>query len=192
MHADLLLVCHASTAARRSASFPAGEPLDPQGEIDARAAAIAMGALRPARLCCAPAPAARQTAAALSLFGGLQPVVEPAIRDCDFGRWSGRPMSDVAREEPGAFSSWMTDAASSSHGGESLAELLGRVATWVDSCRLLEGATVAVTHPAVIRAAIVHAIEATPATFWHLDIGPLSQAWLRSNGARWALRSLRD
>jgi broad specificity phosphatase PhoE len=49
-----------------------------------------------------------------------------------------------------------------------------------------------VTHPAVIRAAIVHAIEATPATFWHLDIGPLSQAWLRSNGARWALRSLRD
>ncbi|MDQ1393173.1 MAG: hypothetical protein QOF30_2150 [Acidimicrobiaceae bacterium] len=192
MHADLVLVCHASTAAVRSASFPAGESLDPQGEADAVAASVAIGALRPARLCCAPSPAARQTAAALALEAGLRPTVERAIRDCDFGRWSGRPMGEVARDEPDAFSSWMSEADSRPHGGESLVDLLRRVGEWVDSCCTLHGTTVAVTHPAVVRAAIVHAIEAAPAAFWHLDLGPLSRTWLRGNGSRWTLRSLRD
>jgi broad specificity phosphatase PhoE len=187
MHADLLLVCHASTAAVRSASFPADDPLDEKGTTAAAAATFVLG---PERVRCAPSRAARQTAAALGFT--LDPVDEPKIRDCDFGRWSGRPMGDVAREEPEAFGSWITDAASRPHGGESLADLLARVGEWVDSCRTLQGTTVAVTHPAVIRAAIVHAIDAAPASFWHIDIGPLSRTWLRSNGTRWTLRSLWD
>jgi broad specificity phosphatase PhoE len=145
----------------------------------------------PDRICCAPSAAARQTAEALGLGLVLGLVVEPEIRDCDYGRWSGRPLVDVARDEPEAFTAWMTDPDSRPHGGESRADLLLRVGGWVDSLRQEQGrTTLAVTHPAVIRAAIVHAIEATPATFWHLDVGPLSRARLRSDGRRWALRSL--
>jgi broad specificity phosphatase PhoE len=34
--------------------------------------------------------------------------------------------------------------------------------------------SIVVTDPAIIRAAIVHAIEATPQSFWRIDIAPLS------------------
>jgi broad specificity phosphatase PhoE len=189
MRADLILVCHAATAASRSASFPTDDPLDQQGAADA-AAAGARFALRPERLLCAPSRAARQTAGALGFV--LEAVVEPEIRDCDFGRWSGRPLADVAREEPEAFTRWMTDPDSTPHRGESQTDLVRRVGEWIDSCLPTPGRTVAVTHPAVIRAAVVHAIAAPPATFWHIDIGPLSRTWLRSNGSRWTLRRLED
>jgi hypothetical protein len=36
----------------------------------------------------------------------------------------------------------------------------------------------------VIRAVVVFAVAATPAAFWHLDVEPLSTAWLRINASR--------
>ncbi|MDQ6617710.1 MAG: histidine phosphatase family protein [Actinomycetota bacterium] len=184
MHADLILVCHASTQAVRSGAFPADESLDGTGEADALGLATT---LRPAnRALCAPSIAARQTASAL----GLEAHVEPMIRDLDIGRWAGRPVAEVAQFEPEAFGLWMTDVKSAPHGGEALADLLQRVAVWVHEIGRTPGRTIAVTHSAVIRGAIIGATEATEATFWHLDIGPLSRTWLRSNGDRWALRSL--
>jgi broad specificity phosphatase PhoE len=184
MQADLILVCHASTGAVRSASFPADDPLDQTGEA---AAVAASTSLRPAdQVLCAPSLAARETASAL----GLAATIETAIRDWGVGRWAGRALADVARDEPEAFTVWMADPTWAPPGGEALADLLHRVGIWLDQCRQTTGRTIAVTHPAVIRAAIVHAIEATTATFWHLDVGPLSQTWLRTNGSRWTLRSL--
>lgn len=149
--------------------------------------AAALG-VRPAdRALCAPSLAARQTAAAL----GLEAAIEPLIRDWDFGRWAGRPVAEVAGDWPAGFQAWMTDPGSAAHGGESLMDLLRRVGPWVAEGLRAPGRTVVVTHAAVIRAAVVCAIEANPATFWHLDVGPLSETWLRSDGRRWMLRSMR-
>jgi broad specificity phosphatase PhoE len=94
MHTDLILICHASTGAVRSASFPADEPLEAAGET--AAAQCAGGLRRVDRVVCAPSVAARQTAAAL----GLESAVEPLIRDCDFGCWAGQPTPDVAGMSP--------------------------------------------------------------------------------------------
>jgi broad specificity phosphatase PhoE len=185
MRADLILVCHASTAAVRSARFPADEALDDAGWAAAGQTASVLLSRPFDSAWSAPAVAARQTAQAL----GLTADVEPAIADCDLGRWRGRPLAEVARDEPVAFSQWMSDPDWAGHGGESHRRLQQRVSAWVD--QLHSGArTVAVTHPSVIRAAIVGAIGANPETFWHLDIGPLSQTHLRSNGSRWALRAI--
>jgi broad specificity phosphatase PhoE len=46
-----------------------------------------------------------------------------------------------------------------------------------------------VTHAAVIRAAIVHAIEATPQSFWRIDVAPLSCTLLSGSESRWNLVS---
>jgi broad specificity phosphatase PhoE len=43
------------------------------------------------------------------------------------------------------------------------------------------------THPAIIRAAIVHAIEADSHSFWRIDIAPLSITRLSGLGGRWNL-----
>jgi hypothetical protein len=42
----------------------------------------------------------------------------------------------------------------------------------------------------VIRAAIVHAIEAGPRSFWRIDIAPLSQTLLTHSHDRWRLRGI--
>jgi broad specificity phosphatase PhoE len=178
----LVLVSHASTRNLRVAAFPADEALDSQG-----AAAAASVKLRPAdQAWCAPSVAARQTAAALRITASS----DPAIRDCDFGRWSSRALSEVYHDEPDAVAAWINDPTSAPHGGESLTDLLKRIGTWMDRQRSQTGSIVAVTHPSVIRAALIHAIDATPASFWRIDIPPLCQAHLHAHSGRWNLRSL--
>lgn len=183
MTVRLVLVCHASTDATRTASFGDDDPLDEQGQAKASelAARLPLGG----EALCAPSRPARETAAAL----GIEARDEPALRDCDFGRWRGQSLDEVGRGEPMAVREWLTDPAAVPHGGESVTDMIHRVGLWLSS---LDGSgrIVAVTHPAVIRAAIVAALEAAPASFWRIDVGPLSRTELRGNAGRWNLRSL--
>jgi broad specificity phosphatase PhoE len=48
--------------------------------------------------------------------------------------------------------------------------------------------TVAVTHPAVIRAAILLALDTQAKSFWRMDIKPLSHTDMHFRGGRWTLR----
>jgi broad specificity phosphatase PhoE len=47
---------------------------------------------------------------------------------------------------------------------------------------------VAVTHPAVIRAAILTALDAPPKSFWRIDIGPVSRTVMHHRGQAWTVR----
>ena len=117
------------------------------------------GTLRPyAQVLTSPARAARETAQAL----GFDAEVETALRDCDYGRWRGLASKDVAEREPDAFAAWLGDPASAPHGGESVAALIERVGAWLTQALAREGATLAVTHASVVRAAIVNALGAGP------------------------------
>ena len=180
----LTLVCHASTRAVRDATFPLDEPLDPQGH--AKAAALASRIRRVDTAWTSPALRATQTAAAL----GLAAAIEPALRDIDFGRWAGRSLTEIEVGEPDAVALWITDSADSPHGGESIIELIQRVRTWLDIVAKLDGRIVAVTHPAVIRAAIIVALDANPFSFWRIDVAPLCCVRLRGNSGRWTLLSM--
>ena len=184
MPARLILLCHASTAAVRRGAFGADEPLDPPGAAEAAAAADTFGRVsgswRGPSLRCA------QTAAAL----GLTAQVAPELRDCDFGRWTGRDLSEVQDEAPEAVAAWLTDPAAAPPGGESVLALLARAGGWLDGHPWPAGQTVAVTHPAVIRAAVVHAIQATPASFWRIDVAPLSRTVLSGRPGRWTLHAI--
>jgi broad specificity phosphatase PhoE len=87
---------------------------------------------------------------------------------------------------------WLTDPTRAPHGGESVVELIARVGRWMDS--LTTGRTertrvVAVTHPAVIRAAILVALDAPPKSFWRIDIAPVSRTVMHFRGHAWTLRS---
>ena len=133
-----------------------------------------------------PALRARQTAAAL----GLDAAVEPALGDLDFGRWAGRTLAEVEAAEPLALAAWLADPATAPHGGEDFSSLRARVGAWLDQRRGETGRLVAVTHAAVIRAAVIHAIEATARSFGHIDVAPLSLTELTCTAGRWRLRAL--
>jgi broad specificity phosphatase PhoE len=181
MTARLTLVCHAATAATRAAAFPAGEPVEARSLAQASALARRIG--RADRAWTSPALAARQTAAAL----GLDAVAHAALRDCDFGRWSGRRLADVQAEDPHAIAAWRADPAAAPHGGESLDATLDRIGTWLDDCVTGSGKFVAVTHASVIRAAVVRVLGAPAHAFWRIDVAPLSMLDLGSDGTRWNL-----
>ncbi len=183
MTARLILICHASTDAVRRFAFPADEPLDARGKKDA--AALAEHLPR-ADLCwMSPELRTRQTAEALQLNANPQPL----LRDCDYGDWSGRTLDDVYAREPEAIAAWLRDPAVAPHGGESIRDLMQRVADWLTGEQSNHRQSIVVTHATIIRAAIVQAIEANPQSFWRIDIAPLSITRLSGTNGRWNLTS---
>lgn len=114
----------------------------------------------------------------------LEPVSDPMLRDCDYGRWAGRQLSEVHDSEPEGVAAWLADTDAAPLGGESIADLLRRVATWLDQQHRDGGHGIVITHATVIRAAILHAIGAPGRSFWYLDVGPLSVTDLRNDGTR--------
>jgi len=183
MSIRLTLICHAGMPTPPAVGFLRDEPADPD-EL-ARAAGIARALGRFERLWTAAEHRTRQTAEML----GREATVVPALRDCNFGCWKGCRLAEIGARDPEGVTAWLSDMAAIPHGGESLLQVLDRVGTLLDSHRE-PGHTVAVTHPAVIRAAIVHSLGAPPESFWRVDVEPLFVADLRHNNGRWTLRSI--
>lgn len=180
----LILLCHGATAATRAAAFPRDEPLE--AAALARTETLAATLPRASAVRCGPALACRQTAAAL----GLAASVESALAGWQLGRWAGHRLAELQRQEPEALAAWGNDPAAAPHGGESLTELLARTGAWMNGLGEQDRPLLAITPAAVIRAAIVQAIAATPASFWRIDVAPLSQTLLVGGGRRWSLRAL--
>jgi broad specificity phosphatase PhoE len=184
MTARLDLLAHGASAATRAFRFPDDEKL-------AASSVTALEALR-GRLrsygcvLTSPSRAAHQTAVALGLEAG----VETALQDCDYGRWRGLKVGDVAEREPHEFAAWLGDPAAAPHGGESLAALIERTGVWLGQSLAREGATLAITHAAVVRAAIISALGAGSLSFWRIDVAPLWVLRLSGRDGRWNLVAL--
>ncbi|MCT9930809.1 histidine phosphatase family protein [Planotetraspora sp. A-T 1434] len=178
MTVRLVLVCHGYTEAMRRAAFPLDEELDERGLRQASDAAPLYAAVKSAS--CGPSRCCRETAAAL----GLRAEVDEGLRDCDFGHWAGRSLAEVQAADPEGVRAWLTDPSAAPHGGEPVLALVDRVGAWLASA----ASGVAVTHPAVMRAAVVHVLRTPAESFWAIDAEPLSRVSLTGHGGRWRLR----
>lgn len=174
----LTLICHARTVAQKLACFPTNEPVE---EAALASCSLASHFDKASRLICGPELRTRQTAA---WFGPVSHIDE-ALRDCDWGRWQGQSIKDLQRTEPEALQAWLEDPHVVPHGGESVAQLRERVAAWLVSLQATPGHVVAVTHPFVIRAALMQVMQGE--AFHSLDVEPLAAVDLRFTG-RWRLR----
>jgi broad specificity phosphatase PhoE len=194
----VLLICHGSTPATRRTAFPLDEPLEPSALEAAAALRDRIPAGRPALT--SPALRCRQTAEALELTA----TVDAGLADWDLGRWAGRSLDELATEAPNDVHSWTTDPTTAPHGGETLTSLITRIGRWLDdapedaadepSTEAPDGAAggrpnrfLAVTHPAVVRAAVVHALQTAPHSFWRIDVAPLAVVELRGRPGSWSL-----
>jgi broad specificity phosphatase PhoE len=184
MTARLTLICHGSTDAVRAAAFPQDEPLDHHGETAAKKLAGLLPSVD--RCWTSPELRTRQTAAAL----GLNADVQPALRECDYGRWAGKTFAEIVANEPDAASSWLRDPTAAPHGGESIVELMHRVAGWLDQQSVRDDRSIAITHPTIVRAVIVQIMEAPAPSFWRVDVRPMSVTRLSGNGGRWNLSAV--
>jgi broad specificity phosphatase PhoE len=177
----LVLVRHATTSAVRAAAFPADEPLDPAGR---RAAEALRGRLGRGGALCGPSERARAT----SLCAGLDARVVEALDECDFGTWSGRTLASISDADPDAVAAWLAGGAP--HGGETLAQFGARVGGWLDEQAEQDGRTIAITSAGVVKAAVVHALDAPAQAFWRIDVAPVRSTELHAHDGRWTVAHL--
>nr|WP_213805142.1 histidine phosphatase family protein [Granulicella sp. dw_53] len=181
--ARITFLSHAATSAQRVVAFPLDDALE-STEVE-KIAAMRWIAPRAQQILCGPERRACQTAVAL----GLVAVPSSDLRDCDYGAWRGQQLEELQTSDPEGLMAWLTDVAAVPHGGESIVQLIERAGRWLED---QQGGDhmLAITHPAVIRAALVHALGAPPEAFWKVDIAPLTVTDLRFNGRFWTLRSV--
>ena len=174
----LTLVSHAMTDAMSAGRFPVDEPVNTLGHRQARAAT---GFGSDDRVLCGPEQRARQTAELL----GLDAETDVRLADLDHGGWAG--MTPAALD-PVELAGWLIDPGYAPPGGESVVALLDRVGDWMESLCDDPARVVAVSHPAVLRAAVLIALEAPPKSFWRIDIEPVGRVVLHCRAGRWTLR----
>ncbi|MBU7599910.1 histidine phosphatase family protein [Streptomyces sp. P38-E01] len=185
MRCRLTLLTAARSSALLDARFDDDRPLDHAGwqEIHYRAPVLhglAAAGLRYR----SPTERCRETGHAL----GLAPLAQPALRDCDMGRWRGRTLREVAAAEPEAFDAWLADPRAAPHGGETLTGFITRIGGWLDTRPLEEdGWMMAVAEPAVVRAALCYALRVPPDTYWRIDAHALATVTLTGSPRNWCL-----
>ena len=108
--------------------------------------------------------------------------VELELGPWDLGSWSGLPLTEI-----GELSSWRLDPSFAGHGGESLIDVQARVAGWLDRWRARPGRWAAITHAAVVRAAVTHVLRAPPEAGWDLDVAPGSLTELHTTASGWRI-----
>ncbi|MGY4709724.1 histidine phosphatase family protein [Mycolicibacterium sp. CBM1] len=176
--ARLTLVSHAMTDAMAAGRFPADEPLNALGRRQLDALEV-----RPAeQVCSGPELRSRETAAALA----AKVRIDERLADLNCGQWRAKRLDEV---DPGQLARWLTEPGDAPHGGESITALIGRVRDWLTDVSNTAGTLLAVTHPAVVRAAILTALDAPPKSFWRIDIAPASRTVLHFRGSVWTLRA---
>ncbi|MBF6212381.1 histidine phosphatase family protein [Nocardia puris] len=149
------------TEATRKARFPVDESLTEAG----RRALSSCAPLGAARVLTGPERRAVETAAQLGLTGER----DARLRDLDAGAWRGGDLMTVPQDE---LYRWLTDPSYKGHGGESVTELIERTRYWMAEIASEGMSTVAVTHPAVVRAALLVTLDSPPKSFWRIDVPP--------------------
>lgn len=182
MKARLSWICHGPTEANRKGCFPDDEPLEAKAVQRAELPYARLGSID--RVWTSPALRARQTAAILR----PDAILEVALRECDYGEWRGKSPAELYESDPESLALWMTDLDAAPHGGESLSAVILRIGEWMGNHLHDTGHTVVVTHASVIRAAVLHVLQAPPAAFWTIDVEPFGIVEMTSDGRRWQLR----
>jgi broad specificity phosphatase PhoE len=180
----LALLAHGATPAQRRLSFPGDESIEPLAPAVAYRVQERIGTFELAWR----GPERRAAETSESLGVSASPIA--GLRAWSMGTWSGQRVVDIAEHEPVGFASWRTDPQAAPHGGESLNDLLDRVRSWLQQCETVATRTLVVTDPAVIRAALVCALDAGVSTFWRVDIAPLSLTTLQHTNSEWRVRSM--
>ena len=98
---------------------------------------------------------ARMTAEIVGERIGLEPVIEPRVRECDWGSWEGMLVSDIEREHPDDWAAWLAAGETFRFpDGESLVEHMQRTTAALDDIREGDLPALVVCHGGTIRVAL--------------------------------------
>ncbi len=188
----LIFVRHGRTPWNVEGRVQGGGGLDEVGRAQAAALAERLSTLPIAAVYASPALRARQTAQAVARRHRLPVRQRSLLRDLDYGRYAGALLSDVERLDPGLIDRWR--AAPDKvvfEGGESLAELRGRITKFIDETARehADATVVAATHDSPVRvvASLALGIDDSQHTREHLRTPLASVTLLEVDGEKLTL-----
>jgi len=192
-----LLLRHGQTELSVDRRFSGvGDPsLTDVGRAMAAAAATRLVARGVDVVVSSPLSRACETADLVAAELGLDVVVDPDLRETDFGDWEGCTFAEVQQRWPGELAAWLADPAVAPPSGESFAMTATRVRRARD--RLLtahSGSTVVVvSHVTPLKTLLRLALDAPPSALYrmHLDLVGLSAVQWFADGPA-VVRSMND
>ena len=161
----LLLARHGQTAENAAGRILGHRdpPLDRAGRAQAAALADSLAGAGLRALWTSPLLRARETAEAIARRTGLEPVPLAALVESRRGRWEGRTVAELLREDPDRFAAFAAaDPQFAFPGGESLREQLERTRVAIDLITAGPLPAAAVAHAGTIRSALALAGRPVP------------------------------
>lgn len=160
-----------------------GVHLNDLGRRQAEWAAERLGAMPIDAVYASPLERTRETAAAIGQHLGLDPIVEPALEELDFGSWSGKTMAELEPLED--WRQWnVARAIAATPAGDSMRAAQHRMLDFMDArrCERPDGCLVLVGHSDPLKAAIaftlglsldhLQRVEIAPGSLSRLEVGP--------------------
>lgn len=172
----LVLIRHGETDANAARLLlgRAQSPLTERGVAQAKALSRLLGPV--ARVVSSPLARALDSAAALGLDVPVE--IDDRWVEVDYGEYDGQPLGSVPAE---IWRQWRADPGFRPAGGESLAEMGGRVRQACDELFAADGAgargpadVVVVSHVSPIKAAVAWALGTSDAVAWRLYLSTAS------------------
>lgn len=191
----LVLLRHGRTAANAGGRLLGrlDQPLDDEGERQARAAAdhVATMVARGSRVVSSPLARCRATAAAAAAAIGSQVEIDARWIELDYGELDGVAMTEVPAT---TWTAWRGDVAWRPPGGESLAELGRRVRGACDelAAAAASGDVLVVTHVSPVKAAVAWALDVADDVAWRLYVAPASFTTVAIRGGIPTLHAFND
>lgn len=160
-------------------------PLNAAGLIQAEAAAVRLSGEQIDAIYASPARRTQMTAEAIVSANGGEVIEHGAFVERRFGEWDGLYFDDVERRYPKEYRAWKIDPLNfAPQGGETIADLLGRVRGAVDE--LLEqhpgGTVVVVAHVGPIRVIMADALQMPLAGYRQLRVDYASSSAIDFGG----------
>jgi broad specificity phosphatase PhoE len=160
-------------------------PLSALGEQQALAVARGYATEPVTRVVTSPLQRAVATATAIADAHGLAVEIDKRLVELDYGEWDGQALADVPSE---AWAAWRTDPSFAPPGGETLADVGARVASFVADL-LGDDLVIAVSHVSPIKAAVCGALQIDDRVTWRmqLDVASVTRIGRRPDGSPFLL-----
>ena len=154
---------------------------------------LSLASIQPSAIWSSDLQRARETAAPIAEYFGLQCLTAPDLREMNFGLWEGLTWSQIEAEYPQDAQAWMEHfPRHRPPGGESFAELQARVAGELESLASgVEAAcTLVVTHGGFIRTAVAWVLGIPDARISRILLNHGAVTILQKLGSHWSIAAV--
>jgi ribonuclease H / adenosylcobalamin/alpha-ribazole phosphatase len=199
--ADVVLLRHGDTRLspeRRFSGVGIGDPPLSAAGLDQAQRAAGSALLRGrgfAEVLTSPMTRCQETARIVADALGVSIVVDPDLREMDFGLWEGMTFDEVQDRYPEDLRRWAQSPwAPPTGSSETFAAVLDRMGTVADrfATRYAGASVLAVTHITPVKALVAHALGAPPSALFRMELSSACFSRITYTGCEASVRLLND